>query len=133
VETTLAILGIATGLLAIAGAFISVGREKQARVDLERRHGELAKEARASIKEIKEERALLTNKIGEMEKKQTALETRNEDMRDRFEEVKQTKASTESVNALRESLGRVEGMMAEVARRLDMLTQELMKKHPGGE
>lgn len=132
-ETTLAILGIATGLLSLAGAFITVGREKQARVDLERRHGELAKEARAALKECKDENTRLAERLGHVERQQTALETRNADLRDRLEEVKREKASTESVNSLRESIGRVEGTMLGIAQRIDMLTQELMKKHTDGE
>jgi chromosome segregation ATPase len=129
VENTLALLGIATGLLSIAGAFISVGREKQARVDLERRHGELAKEARDSIQELKSEKRANADKIGELEREQTALKTRYEELRSRLEDVKREKASVEAVNALRESVGRVEGTMMEVARRLDMIAQEIMKNH----
>lgn len=128
-ENILAILGICTGLLSIAGAFISVGREKQARVDLERRHGELAKEARDSITELKAEKLRMSDKIGEIEKEQTALKTRYEELRSRVEDVKREKASIEAVNALRESVGRVEGTMMEVARRLDMIAQEIMKNH----
>ena len=132
-ETTLAILGIATGLLSLAGAFITVGREKQARVDLDRRHGELAKESRSAIKDGKDENTRLMERLGHVERQQIALETRNADLRDRLEEVKREKASTESVNSLRESIGRVEGTMLGIAQRLDMLTQELMKKHTDGE
>ena len=128
-EFMLAILGIATGLLSIAGAFISIGREKQARVDLERRHGELAKEARDSIVELKAEKNRMSDKIGELEREQTALKTRCEELRSRLEDVKREKASVEAVNALRESVGRVEGTMMEVARRLDMIAQEIMKNH----
>ena len=128
-ENILAILGICTGLLSIAGAFISVGREKQARIDLERRHGELAKEARDSITELKAEKLRMSDKIGEIEKEQTALKTRYEELRSRVEDVKREKASIEAVNALRESVGRVEGTMMEVARRLDMIAQEIMKNH----
>lgn len=126
-ETTLAILGICTGLISIGGAFISVGREKQARVDLERRHGELAKEARDAIQELKNERSRNNDKINELEREQTALKTRYEELRSRVEDVKREKASVEAVNALRESVGRVEGTMMEVARRLDMIAQEIMK------
>ena len=128
-ENVLAILGICTGLLSIAGAFISVGREKQARIDLERRHGELAKEARDSITELKAEKMRMSDKIGELEREQTALKTRYEELRSRVEDVKREKASIEAVNALRESVGRVEGTMMEVARRLDMIAQEIMKNH----
>lgn len=126
-ETTLAILGIATGLLSIGGAFISVGREKQARIELERRHGELAKEARDFIQEFKADRTRLHDKLTEVEREQTALKTRYEELRSRVEDVKREKASVEAVNALRESVGRVEGTMMEVARRLDMIAQEIMK------
>ncbi len=128
-DSTLAILGIATGLLSIAGAFISVGREKQARVDLERRHGELAKEARDAIIELRAEKLRLTEKLNELEREQTALKTRYEELRNRVEDVKREKASIESVNALRESVGRVEGTIMEVARRLDMIAQEILKYH----
>ena len=128
-ENALAILGIATGLLSIAGAFISVGREKQARVDLDRRHGELAKEARDGLTELKAEKARMNDKISEAEREQTALKTRYEELRSRVEDVKREKASVEAVNALRESVGRVEGTMMEVARRLDMIAQEIMKNH----
>ena len=128
-ENALAILGIATGLLSIAGAFISVGREKQARIDLDRRHGELAKEARDAIAELKAEKSRMSDKISEGEREQTALKTRYEELRSRVEDVKREKASVEAVNALRESVGRVEGTMMEVARRLDMIAQEIMKNH----
>ena len=159
-EFMLAIIGIATGLLSIAGALISIGREKQARVDLERRHGELAKEARDSIVELKSEKNRMSDKISELEREQTALKTRSEELRcrlddvkresdkiselereqtalktrleelrSRLEDVKREKASVEAVNALRESVGRVEGTMMEVARRLDMIAQEIMKNH----
>ena len=43
--------------------------------------------------------------------------------------MKREKASIESVNALRESVGRVEGTIMEVARRLDMIAQEILKYH----
>jgi predicted nuclease with TOPRIM domain len=128
-EQILPILGIATGLLSIAGALISVGREKQARVDLERRHGELAKEARDSIIELKTEKTRMHDKLGELEREQTALKTRYEELRSRVEDVKREKASVEAVEALRESVGRVEGTLLEVARRLDMIAQEIMKNH----
>ena len=128
-QHTLAILGIATGLLSIAGAFISVGREKQARVDLDRRHGELAKEARDAIQELKNEKSRNADKLAELERDQTAIKTRYEEIRSRLEDVKREKASVEAVNALRESVGRVEGTMMEVARRLDMIAQEIMKHH----
>lgn len=45
-EQLAALGGLGVGVMSMAGAMVAVGREKQARVDLERRHSELAKETR---------------------------------------------------------------------------------------
>ena len=43
VESVVPFIGLITGLISIAGALIAVGREKQARVDLEKRFDEARK------------------------------------------------------------------------------------------
>jgi chromosome segregation ATPase len=122
-------IGLATGLMSIAGALIAVGREKQARVDLEKRFDE----AKASQKEEqkKAERALekLEERTSELETAKATHRAKEEEIRSRLEEVRRDKASIEAVDSLRTGLSRVEGTLAEVARRLDVLAQEILKHH----
>jgi len=121
-STILSIVSICVGLVALASVLIRVGQERQARVDLERRHDELAKEFR----EKAHLREKLADKVTELEKLDVARASQLENLNHRLRE----KASVESVEALRQSLGRIEGTITEMARRLDELMQILGKNHP---
>lgn len=133
-------IGLITGLISIAGALIAVGQEKQARVDLEEKFEEAKgifekrmEEARASRKEAQRdtERALekLESRVSELETAKATHRAKEEEIRSRLEEVRRDKASIEAVDSLRAGLSRVEGTAAEVARRLDVLAQEILKHH----
>lgn len=128
-ESVLPFIGLITGLISIAGALIAVGREKQARVDLEKRF----EEAKGSQKEFQRdtERTLekLERRVSELETAKATQIAKEEEIRSRLEEVRRDKASIEAVDSLRAGLSRVEGTLGEVARRLDVLAQEILKHH----
>ena len=128
-ESVLPFIGLITGLISIAGALIAVGREKQARVDLEKRF----EEAKGSQKEFQRdtERTLekLERRVSELETAKATQMAKEEEIRSRLEEVRRDKASIEAVDSLRAGLSRVEGTLSEVVRRLDVLAQEILKHH----
>lgn len=128
-ESVVPFIGLITGLISIAGALIAVGREKQARVDLEKRF----EEAKGSQKEFQRdtERTLekLERRVSELETAKATHRAKEEEIRSRLEEVRRDKASVEAVDSLRAGLSRVEGTLSEVVRRLDVLAQEILKHH----
>lgn len=128
-ESVVPFIGLITGLISIAGALIAVGREKQARVDLEKRFDE----AKGSQKEFQRdtERTLekLERRVSELETAKATHRAKEEEIRSRLEEVRRDKASVEAVDSLRAGLSRVEGTLSEVVRRLDVLAQEILKHH----
>jgi len=120
-STVLSIVSICVGLLALASVLIRVGQERQSRIDLERRHDELAKEYR----EGKHQREKTTDKLVDLEKADVAREAELRNILHRLQE----KASVESVEALRESMGRIEGTVMDMARRLDAVADKILKDH----
>mgnify|MGYP001608789493 CR=1 FL=1 len=129
IETIAALLSVLAGLGAVAGVFIGIGREKQSREDLDRRHTELAKEARNALADHKTLSEKLQDRLTTSEREVTEMRARNEDLRDRLEDIKREKASVESVEALREGMGRVEGILASMERRLDAFMTQVLKKN----
>lgn len=125
-DTAVAVLGLVSGLGAIAGVLVSVGREKQSRVDLEARHKELAKEARESLASLKQQAEKLQERLTDAERDNATLTARLEDQRARLEDVKREKASVESVEALRESMGRVEGILGGMSARFDSFMNQMV-------
>jgi len=97
----------------IATIAIAFGTERQARKSLEDRHVELAKEARGAINHMK----TLEDRNTVCEKEITKLNERVEGLRTQMTQ----KASTESVDSLREAIGRIEG-------KLDGLTTNRAKR-----
>lgn len=118
----LSIVSILVGLVALASVLVRVGQERQSRIDLERRHDDLAKECRSSKPTIDD----LQNKIGELEKSHVELETEQRNLQYRLNDMKNEKASVESVEALRETLGRIDGTVMEMARRLDSIADKIL-------
>jgi chromosome segregation ATPase len=111
------------GLVALASVLIRVGQERQSRIDLERRHDELAKEFR----DAKSSNEGHTTRLTELEKDNVETETEIKNIQHRMQDIKNEKASVESVEALRETLGRIDGTVMEMARRLDTIADKILK------
>ena len=118
--TLLSVTSIGVGLISVSSILIKLGQEKQSRADLERRHTDLSKEFDKS--QNQEEK--LADRIIELEKSDVARKAELENINHRLQE----KASIESVEALRESMGRIEGTIMEVARRLETIADKLLGK-----
>lgn len=118
--TLLSVTSIGVGLISVSSILIKLGQEKQSRADLERRHTDLSKEFDKS--QNQEEK--LADRIIELEKADVARKAELGNINHRLQE----KASIESVEALRESMGRIEGTIMEVARRLETIADKLLGK-----
>ncbi len=126
-QLLLTVISIVIGLGTIAAVFVSLGREKQSRVDLERRHDDLGKESREGMAILERKVSTQGESIRILELASAELKSKNEDFRTRLEEIKREKASVESVDALREGMGRVEGLLASMDRRFNDFLHQVMK------
>lgn len=121
-STVLSLVSICVGVVALASVLVRVGQERQSRIDLERRHDDLAKEFRSH----RDTDAAHAQKITDLEKANVEVETELKNLHHRMQDMKQEKASVESVEALRESMGRIEGTVMEMARRLDTIADKIL-------
>lgn len=80
-EQLAAVLGLVLGLMSVGAAFVAVGREKQARVDLERRHSELAKEVRDRL-------SAAEHRTNGLERWQSGIDAKLEGIRDGIVELR---------------------------------------------
>ena len=88
---------------------VAWGSERQSRMDLDRRHGMLAEETRRDVVELKASKTRLEDRLTQLDREAVALRERLEGLGHAVNDVRQSKASSESVDALREVIGRIDG------------------------
>lgn len=111
-------------LLSSVVAFaVAWGVERQARQDLERRHASLAEEMRREIIDLKSSKTRAEERASATDREVTALRERLEGLSHQFSDLRQSKASVESVDALREAVGRIDGKLDMLLRAVTGLAQ----------
>ena len=88
---------------------VAWGNERQARRDLERRHSSLAEESRRDTAELRASKVRLEDRLTQVDREVVALRERLEAFNHSLTDLRQSKASSESVDALREVIGRIDG------------------------
>lgn len=110
-------------LSAVVAFAVAWGVERQARQDLDRRHSSLAEEMRREIIDLKSSKTRAEERSSQVDREVTALRERLEGLSHQFSDLRQSKASVESVDALREAVGRIDGKLDMLLRAVTGLVQ----------
>lgn len=109
-------------LVTLITAAIAWGSERRAREDLDKRHSTLANETRDHLGKLSDRAARADEKVNALEKEDARTQAQLQFMQQHVNDLRATKASVESVESLREALGRIDA-------KLDAVLGEVSKHH----